>query len=228
MKFYPLYSAAAHMYDFEGLDLKPDEFEIYAYRALEIIGNYWGETVTEVFKIENFIIPLPEECEYIEQVTRTGEDYLMTDNIYRENYSKSEIENYVESRKRKKPILYQKGGFISYEQIGNSLRFKETGIPVLIMYRRRLLDEDGHPMITRDEAEAISAFCLFAYNKRKLNQTKDRIVAELLPMYKQTWDTKCSSARVHEYINQNDIDELSNALTSWDRKVHNISKKNIM
>ena len=43
------------------------------------------------------------------------------------------ILNYVESRKRKKPILYQKGGFISYEQIGNSLRFKETGIPVLIM-----------------------------------------------------------------------------------------------
>lgn len=228
MKFYPLYSAAAHMYDFEGLDLKPDEFEIYAYRALELIGNYWGETVTEVFKIENFVITLPEECEYIEQVTRTTEDFQMMDNVSRENYTKFVMENYVESRKRNKPILYQRGGFISYEQVGNSLKFKENNIPVLIMYRRRLLDEDGHPMVTRDEIEAISSYCIYVHNKKKLNLNKDKITAELLPLYEKNWRNSCSAARVHEYMNQNEVDELSNTLTSWDRKVHNLSKKNIM
>ena len=139
------------MYDFEGLDLKPDEFEIYAYRALELIGNYWGETVTEVFKIENFVITLPEECEYIEQVTRTTEDFQMMDNVSRENYTKFVMENYVESRKRNKPILYQRGGFISYEQVGNSLKFKENNIPVFVdnPFRKKAGQTGGSILIDR-------------------------------------------------------------------------------
>lgn len=228
MKFYPFYSAAAHLYDFEGLDLKPDEFEIYGYRALELIGNYWGETVTESFNIRDFIITLPEDCDYIEQITKTSEDFQITDNIQRENYSKQIIENYVESRKRKKPILYQRGGYMHYEQIGSEVRFKENNIPVLVMYRRRLLDEDGHPQITRDETEAIAAYCVYINNKKKLNLTKDKTSAELMQLYKKLWDDKCSLARTHEYINQNDMDELANANYSWGRKVYNLSNKTIL
>lgn len=228
MRFYPFYSAAAHLYDFEGLDLKPDEFEIYGYRALELIGNYWGETVTECIKIKNFVISLPDDCDYIEQITRTTEDFQITDNIQRENYAKQIVENYVESRKRSKPILYQKGGYINYEINGDQINFKEDNIPVLIMYRRRALDSDGHPLITRDETEAIAAYCVYINNKKKLNLTKDKAAAELMQLYKSLWDTKCSLARTHEYFNQNDADELANINYSYGRKTYNLSKKTIL
>ena len=39
MKFYPLYSALADLYDMHGLSLNNDEFETYAYKALEFIGD---------------------------------------------------------------------------------------------------------------------------------------------------------------------------------------------
>ena len=39
MKFYPLYSALADLYDMHGLSLNNDEFETYAFKALEFIGS---------------------------------------------------------------------------------------------------------------------------------------------------------------------------------------------
>ena len=56
MEFYPLYSALADLYDMHGLSLNNDEFETYAFKALEFIGNFYGETVSEVFTITNYKI----------------------------------------------------------------------------------------------------------------------------------------------------------------------------
>lgn len=229
MKFYPLHSALADLYDMHGLSLTDDEFETYAYRALEFIGNTYGETVTEQFTITDYKITIPTSCEEIEQITTTVEDFRLTDDVYRENYNHQIIENYIEARKQlKTPILYQSGGFIDYEQISDTeLKFKVTNIPIQIMYRKRLCDENDLPLITAKELDAISAFCIYRYNYKKLNATRDKVIAELLPMYKQEWLRKCDNARTPEYLNQNDIDNLANTLNSWDRKQYNISTKPI-
>lgn len=227
MKFYPLKSALADLYDMHGLSLNEDEFETYAFKALEYIGNWYGETVTEQFLVKDHLVTLPDECYDIEQVTKMTEDFKSTDSIYRENYANQIIEDYIEQRKGERtPALYQKGGFIDFEQINaNTIRVKEDGIYVYIMYRKRLVDEDGLPMITHKELDAVSAFCLYVYNSKKLNLTKDKSTAELLPMYQQNWLKKCDNARTPDYLSQNDMDELGNAITRWDRKTYNISHK---
>ena len=61
MEFYPLYSALADLYDMHGLSLNDDEFETYAFKALEFIGNFYGETVSEVFTITDYKIQLPRQ-----------------------------------------------------------------------------------------------------------------------------------------------------------------------
>ena len=126
MEFYPLYSALADLYDIHGISLNKDEFETYAYKALERIGNFYGETVVELLPIVNGYLDLPAECEYVEQVSKRNEDYRMTDNIYRENYNNQIIENYIEARKvDSNRILYQSGELVDFEYVSpTKLHFK--------------------------------------------------------------------------------------------------------
>lgn len=227
MEFYPLYSALADLYDIHGISLNKDEFETYAYKALERIGNFYGETVVELLPIVNGYLDLPAECEYVEQVSKRNEDYRMTDNIYRENYNNQIIENYIEARKvDSNRILYQSGELVDFEYVSpTKLHFKIVDQDVYVMYRKRMADENGLPFITRKEIDAISAFCMYITNYKKINATKDRTLIEILPLYKQEWLKKCENARTPEYLNQNDIDYLSNVIHSWDRKQFNVTSK---
>ena len=227
MKFYPLYSALADLYDMHGLSLNNDEFETYAYKALEFIGNIYGETVTVPLDIIDYKATLPDDCLYIEQVTSTKEDFQLKDNLYRENYENAILEDYIEARKSgNNNTLYQKGGFLNYETIDEStIKFTIPSGIALLQYRKRLVDENCLPLITHKEITAISSFCIYVYNNKKLNITKDTTIANLLPMYKQDWERKCQNARMPEYMSQNDMDELANVGVSWDRKAYNISYK---
>lgn len=227
MKFYKLYSALADLYDMHGISLNNDDFETYAYKALEYIGNYYGETISVDLNIKDYKIELPEDCDYIEQITTKTEDFRSTDNIYRENYNNQIIENYIEARKgTQTPMIYQAGSFIDFEYISdNIIKFKVTDYPIKLMYRKRMADEKGLPMVTAKEIDAISAFCIYKYNYKKLNATKDKSIMELLPLYQNEWRRKCDNARTPEMLNQNDMDALANVLHSWDRKQYNVTNK---
>ena len=48
--------------------------------------------------------------------------------------------------------------------------------------------------------------------------TKDQSTMTLSQMLEQKWKSFCTQARVPEYLNQNELDEILNVQTSWDRK----------
>ena len=115
---------------------------------------------------------------------------------------------------------------MNYETIDQStIKLTIPSGIALLQYRKRLVDENSLPLITHKEITAISSFCIYVYNSKKLNITKDTTIANLLPMYKQDWERKCQNARMPEYMSQNDMDELANVGVSWDRKAYNISYK---
>jgi hypothetical protein len=60
---------------------------------------------------------------------------------------------------------------------------------------------------------------------KKAILTKDRDTFALAKDLERQWKTKCTQARVPDYINQNEMDEILNAATSWDRKRYGISFK---
>jgi len=53
---------------------------------------------------------------------------------------------------------------------------------------------------------------------KKALQTRDSATLQLSQILEQKWKVLCTQARVPEYINQNEMDEILNVLTSWDRK----------
>jgi hypothetical protein len=49
-------------------------------------------------------------------------------------------------------------------------------------------------------------------------KTRDQATLQLAQLMEQKWKNLCTQARVPEYLNQNEMDEILNVQTSWDRK----------
>lgn len=55
--------------------------------------------------------------------------------------------------------------------------------------------------------------------------TNNGNIIQLANTLKQQWNVQCDQARVADYINQNDMDQILEAKSNWNRKLHNKSYK---
>jgi hypothetical protein len=89
---------------------------------------------------------------------------------------------------------------------------------VNILYKGFIADEEGLPYLNSKEVDAIAAFCAYANDYKQARMTRDQVTMQFAQMSEQKWLKLCTQARVPEYINQNEMDEILNVQTSWDRK----------
>ena len=87
------------------------------------------------------------------------------------------------------------------------------------------LDEDGLPFLNDKEIHAVATYCAYATMYKKAIQTKDSSTFQLAQNLKLEWNRACSQARIPYYINQNEMDEILNANSSWNRKMYGKSFK---
>ena len=120
--------------------------------------------------------------------------------------------------------LHAKGEYIPYELVGTpgnySLRFdpKFVGIEAVCIYNGICVDEDGNPLLTRKEAEAI-AYKLAFIETQKKTFMGHKDAAQILSYIKQESSTKMAAARIAEYMTQNEWNRILSAKTRHDRKV---------
>ena len=72
--------------------------------------------------------------------------------------------------------------------------------------------------LTEKEVDAIAAFCAYSTDLKAARISKDKSTMEMALFLKQLWERACTRARVPDYINQNEMDEILNVAASWDRK----------
>jgi hypothetical protein len=89
---------------------------------------------------------------------------------------------------------------------------------VIILYKGFVADEDGLPFLNAKEVDAIAAFCSYSNLFKAGIVTRDSATLQLSQLMEQKWKNLCTQARVPEYLNQNEMDEILNVATSWDRK----------
>lgn len=228
--FNTAYTQAREMY---GLELNPDEFETIGLIAWERIGNkdyklyrYTSEPCQD--ECGNWFVKIPCNADFIEAVTTDYEDYQKTTSTtLAGNNQNGWIEDYTESRKFNTNVLYSSGKFIKYKEEGDRLLLADKFESVSILYKGVIVDDEGLPLLTPKEAEAVAAFCVFADSRKKAIMTKDQGTWSTVPYLEQNWKLLCTQARVPEYINQNEMDEILNVATSWDRKRYGKSFKPI-
>jgi hypothetical protein len=139
-------------------------------------------------------VELPCNCDEIEAITYGFEDWNFVSNFYPNGDSYSSwVEDYIESRKAFENPLYLSGRFVRYERVGNTLYLdgKYKG-KIFILYRGTILDEDGLPELTEEEANAIAAFCAYAMKFKEAIRTNNKATMEIASILERKWRTLCS------------------------------------
>lgn len=219
--FHTAYTQARELY---GLELNPDEFESIGLTAWGKIGNkkyrlYKYQVVPTKSELNEYYVDLPCNVDCIEAVTTNYEDYQKTTpTTLAGNNQNGWIEGYVETRKYNTGKLYVSGKFIKYREENNKIILSDRFQVVNILYKGYVVDDDGLPYLSEKEVDAIAAFCAYTDMFKKALLTRDGASMQLAQILEQKWLKLCTQARVPDYINQNEMDEILNVATSWDRK----------
>jgi len=77
------------------------------------------------------------------------------------DYHSSFVEEYIEGRKEYEDPLYQRGMYVKYRRVGDTLYLDKDCGPIMILYRGTELDDDGLPYINDKEKDAIACYCAY-------------------------------------------------------------------
>lgn len=238
--FYTAYPLINQLY---GVEMTPEDFEEIGLIAWNKIGN----KITKLYRFstdlvcdspgkhqccgerpKSFSMELPCNCDVLEAVTYNWEDWNMTTNLTENgDYNSQFTESYIESRKITEAPLYISGRYVKYERVGNTLYFDKDYGTIHILYKGVMLDNEGLPCITEKEAFAIALYCAMTRMRRDGLVTKNSDLIQQSQLLQQEWLRACSDARVADYIDQNEMNEILDANSCWDRKVYNRSYKPI-
>ena len=221
---YPFNTAYTQAKELYGVELNPDEFETIGMTAWSRIGN----KQYRLYKFSgcpvdqgncSYKLDLPCNVDQIEAVTSSTEDWTNTSNVtYTNNSMNGWIEQYIEGGKLNRNDLYVSGGYIKYTQIENSLYFDRPYSSVNILYKGFIADDEGLPYLTEKEVDAIATFCAYTNDFKQARISKDTATFQMSQYLKQEWLQKCTQARIPDYLNQNEMNSILDAATSWDRK----------
>lgn len=224
MKTYPFNTAYTQARELYGLELNSDEFESIGLIGWSKIGN----KVCKLYKYQvlpddsingEYYVDLPCNVDEIEAVTADYEDYQKTTpTTLAGNNQNGWIEGYIETRRFNTGTLNTSGKFIKYRQEDNRIYLSDRFNVVNILYKGYVVDDDGLPILNEKELDAIAGFCAFVNTRKKAIMTKDQGTWNAMLYLEQNWKLLCTQARVPDYINQNDMDEILNVSASWDRK----------
>lgn len=227
--FHYAISLAQTLYDIEG---DTDDLEEIGLVAHNFIGNKNTQLHKAILNVncEDGSVQLPCGVDVIESVTYCGiEDWNYTSNIKEYgDLSSLYTESYIESQKAFLDPHYTSGKFVKYRKVGDKLYVNKGLGKVIVLYHRIILDEDGLPEINDKEAIAIAEYIAYVIKYKEAIRTNNKNVLQMAQELKQQWLFHCSAARVPEHISQNEMDQILNAQSSWDRKTYGDSYKPII
>lgn len=226
--FYSAYSTLTTLYGLT--DIKEEDFEEIGLVAWNQIGNKRTKLYRYRANIDcnnDYTVELPCNVDQIEAVTFTWEDWNYVSNkTINGDYGSQFTEGYIEQRKWIKSPNYISGSFAKFEHVGDTLYFDRNYGPVNVLYKGIIVDEDtGLPEITDAEALAIATFVAYSVLQKEALLTRNKDTMQFAQVLQQDWLKRCSQARVGEYFSQNDLNEILDAKSSWNRKIFNKSFK---
>lgn len=218
------------MYGIELEDQDVEEFGILAW-------GYIGNKNRKLYKYSTCIDPrdnsvtLPcnatdangDTC--VELVTASYEDWERVTNYSEQgDISTAFAEHQIEAEKFYQSPYYLPGKVLKYEQVRDKLYFTHNYGRINILYKGILADEEGLPEISDKEAMAIATYIAYVTKFKEGLQTNNQNIINQANQLYALWLKQCDQARV-SHLSQNDMDQILDVSTSWDRKRHNYGIK---
>jgi hypothetical protein len=197
--------------------------------AYNFIGNKNTHLSAEIVNVDprTGIVKLPCKADLVEAITYpSGEDWNYTSNIKNfGDFNSLNIEQYIEKSKQSTDPLYISGKFVKYRREGNYIYVNEKIDSVCVLYHSETLDEDDLPLINDKEAVAIADYIAYTVKYKEALRSNNSAVFQMAQTIKRQWLIHCDAARVPEYVNQNEMNDLLEIASSHNRKVHGRSYK---
>lgn len=220
-----------------GINMDEEDIEELGLLAWNSIGN----KNTRLYKFRTCIqkdlsITLPcnaisgnsaSEDNCVEAVTASYEDWKRSTN-YSEHgdIRTSFIENSIELEKGYTSPYYIPGKLLKYQQIGDKLYFERNYGTVNVLYKGILTDENGLPQLTDKEAKAIATYIAYITKYKEGLSTNNANIMNLAVSLESKWYKQCDQARV-TYLNQNDMNNILEVKSNWNRSGYGRSYKPI-
>ena len=185
-----------------------------------MIGNRQTRLHRYVADTVNGKIKLPCNVDIIEAVYLNNVPYQETSPTSRYGYESDYIERHVESFKKEPNPYYQKGHLAKYRIEGDYLVLDNDYNNVTILYHGVITDEEGLPYLNDKEVQALAAYIAYVDIYKKSLIRKDGNLFNLAANVKADWLRLCNSARIPEHITQNDMNDVLDVKTRWDRKMY--------
>ena len=213
------------------LDIDEDDAIDIGLIAWNKIGNrkyrlyrYRGKVDPETGEVK-----LPCNCpeDGIEAVTYDFEDWQYTNNLRpRGDLESNFVEHYIEANKRFNDSFYMPGKYVKYDK-GPGVIYVHERIPfVNILYKGQIVNDDGLPYLTPKEQEAIACYIAYTNKFTKGLVSNNQNTLQVAQLLEQRWLKLCDAARVTK-LNQNDMNEILDAKSNWNRKIFGKSYKPI-
>lgn len=213
-----------------GIEILPEDFEEIGLIAWNFIGNKRTRTYRYSAKVNcnTLTVELPCNADIVEAVTYCFEDWNHTSNKHVDgDYDSQFTEHYIENLKAFENPLYQSGRYAKFERVGDILYFDQSYGTVNILYKGVILDDDGLPMLNDKECIAIATYVAYTQKFKEGMLTNNKDIIAIAQTLQQAWLRYVDAARVPEYLTQNDMNEVLEAKSSWNRKIFNKSYKPI-
>ena len=197
--------------------------------AYGFIGNKNTQLKSEIVNVDQKtgLVKIPCKADLIEAITDPRvEDWDYTSNVKNfGDYNTLNVEQYIEKSKQSIDPLYISGRFIKYRREGDYIYVNEHLQQVCILYHTEELDEEDLPLINDKEAIAIADYIAYTIKYKEALRSNNSAVFQMAQTIKKQWQIHCDAARVPEYVNQNEMNDLLEVMSSSNRKVHGRSYK---
>lgn len=197
--------------------------------AYNFIGNKNTQLRSEIVNVDprTGLVKLPCRADLVEAITYPGvEDWSYTSNVKNYgDYNTLNIEQYIERSKHSVDPLYISGKFVKHRREGNYIYVNEPIESVCVLYHMEQLDEDDLPIINDKEAIAIADYIAYTVKYKEALRSNNQTILQMAQTIKKQWLIHCDAARVPEYVSQNEMDDLLEVTSSYNRKVHGRSYK---
>jgi hypothetical protein len=197
--------------------------------AYNFIGNKNTQLKSEIVNVDlkTGLVKLPCKVDLVEAITYPrAEDWSYTSNT--KNYgdfNSLNVEQYIEKSKQSIDPLYISGKFVKYRREGNYIYVNEPVEVVCVLYHTEQLDEEDLPLINDKEAIAIADYIAYTVKYKEALRSNNQAVFQMAQTIKKQWLIHCDAARVPEYVNQNEMNDLLETTSSYNRKVYGRSYK---
>lgn len=229
MKLNNFKSVYADAHTLYGVTLNPGDFEDIALNGWSLIGNKQTKLYKYTTHTVNQRIQIPCNVDFIEAVfssdieSQSSTQLTSTPDLYNQY-----VESYIEAWKKDSSVFYNSGKLVKYRQEGDELVFNRDYNNITILYHGIIADEEGLPYLTDKEVRALAVYCAYVEAYKKGIMLRDATSIQIAQTLELKWRQLCNAARLPEHFTQNEMNDIADVQTRWDRKLYGRSFKPIL